>query len=83
MPRAAFEDEPQASAAAIALRELGFTAEVTALGGGIEYEERARSLLTGNPPPFEVHAILDSDADTDRFVRIVERHHGFIILSPS
>jgi hypothetical protein len=81
MPRAAFEDEPQASAAAIALRELGFTAEVTSRSGSDTYDERARSLLTGNPPPFEVHAILTSDADTDRFVRIVERHHGFPVSS--
>jgi len=80
MPRAAFEDEPQASAAAIALRELGFTADVITREGA-DYEERARGLLTGNPPAFEVHAILSSDADVDNRARMAARHHGFIIPS--
>lgn len=81
MPRAAFEDEPQASAAAMALRELGFTAEVVTRDGGDGFEERARALLTGNPPAFEIHALLSSDADIDAFARIAQRHHG-MILSP-
>lgn len=81
MPIAAFEDEPQASAAATALRELGFTAEVTTRSGGDTYDERARSLFTGNPPPFEAHALLESDADLDRFARVVQRHHGFPVPS--
>ena len=79
MPTAAFEDEPQASAAAIALRELGFTAEITTREGDETYDERARGLLTGNAPPFEVHAILSSDADVDTLARMAQRHHGFII----
>ena len=82
MPRAAFEDEPQASAAATALRELGFDAEVTTRDGGEDFDERARDFIAGNPPPFEARAFLhSSDADVDRFARLVQRHYGFI-LSP-
>ena len=82
MPQAAFEDEPQATAAAIALRELGFHAEVTARTDGADFEERARGFIAGKTPPFEAHALLySSDADDDRFARIAQRHHGHL-LSP-
>jgi hypothetical protein len=82
MPTAAFEDEPQATAAAIALRELGFDAEVTSKDSAGDFEERTRAFLSGNTPPFEPHAILhSSDADVDRFARLVQRHYGFILSS--
>lgn len=81
MPIAAFEDEPQAGAAASALRDLGFTVEVTTRNSGDTYDERTRALIAGHPPPFEMHALLSSDADVDSFARIVQRHHGFIVPS--
>jgi hypothetical protein len=81
MPRAAFEDEPQASAAGSALRDLGFSVEITTSAGNDSFEERARGFLAGKVPSFEVHAMLASDdADVDAFARIVQRHHGIIIL---
>jgi hypothetical protein len=80
MPIAAFESEPQASAAANALRELGFNAEVTT-SGGADFDERMRRFFAGNPEPFEAHALLNSDADDERFARTVQRHYGTLIRS--
>lgn len=81
MPQAAFENEPQAGAAATTLRELGFTAEVTSRAGGDSFDERMRSFFAGNAPPFEAHALLSSDADVERFAHIVQKHYGFIVPS--
>jgi hypothetical protein len=82
MPKAAFEDEPQAAAAAIALRELGFNAEITTAANDDSYDERARALLAGKPPSFKIHSWLEStDADLDGFIRIVQRHHGLPLSS--
>jgi hypothetical protein len=80
MRSAAFESEPQASAAAGVLRELGFHADVYVRGAN-DFDERARSFLSGNPVPFETNAVLVSDdADQERFLRTVQRHYG--IVSP-
>ena len=82
MPIAAFESEPQASAAATVLRELGFDSQVVVRGADT-FEERTRSFFEGRPPPFEPHALLVSEeADGDRFLRTVQRHYGVVILSP-
>ncbi len=79
MPAAVFESEPQASAAAIVLRELGFDSEVVVPGANT-YEERARAFFAGNPAPFEPHALLVSDdADDERFLRTVQRHYGIVV----
>ena len=79
MPAAAFESEPQASAAAIVLRELGFNADVYVHGAN-DFEERARSFFSGNPAPFEAKALLVSnDADEERFLRTVQRHYGVLV----
>jgi hypothetical protein len=76
---AAFESEPQASAAATALRELGFDSSVYVRGGS-DFETRARDFLTGNTPPFEPNAILVSnDVDDERFLRTVQRHYGIVV----
>jgi len=81
MPKAAFESEPQADAAATALRELGFNAEVL-VRAGPDFDERTREFFAGNTPPFEAHAVLHStDADDERFARIAQRHYGFILSS--
>jgi signal recognition particle subunit SEC65 len=78
VPAAAFESEPQASAAATTLRELGFTAEVYVHGAN-DFEERTRSFFSGNPAPFEAKALLVSnDADEERFLRTVQRHYGVL-----
>lgn len=77
--KAAFESEPQASAAAIVLRELGFNADVYVRDGD-DFEERAREFFAGNPPAFEPRAILVSDdVDPDRFIRTVQRHYGVVV----
>lgn len=79
MATAAFESEPQASAAAIIFRELGFNADVYVRDGD-DFEERAREFISGNPPPFEPKAILVStDVDRDRFIRTVQRHYGVVV----
>lgn len=78
MPSAAFESEPQASAAATTLRELGFTADVYVQGAN-DFEERARSFFSGEPAAFEPKAILVSDdVDEERFLRTVQRHYGIL-----
>lgn len=79
MPTAAFESEPQASAAATVLRELGFNSDVYVRGAN-NFEERARDFFAGNPQPFEANAILVSDdADQERFIRTVQRHYGAVL----
>lgn len=79
MLAAIFESEPQASAAATILRELGFDSEVV-LRGGDDFDDRARAFLTGNPHPFEPNALLtSSDADQERFLRTVQRHYGIVV----
>ena len=75
---AAFESEPQASAAATVLRELGFSAHVYVRGAN-DFEERARAFFAGNPTAFEPNAILVSDADEERFIRTVQRHYGVLV----
>jgi hypothetical protein len=79
MPVAAFESEPQASAAGTVLREFGFKSEVVVRGADT-FEERTRDFFAGNPHPFEPHALLLSDdADDERFARTVQRHYGIIV----
>jgi hypothetical protein len=79
MAIAAFESEPQATAAATVLRELGFSADVIVRGTNT-FEERTRNFFAGKPAPFEPHALLVSgDADEERFLRTVQRHYGIIV----
>jgi hypothetical protein len=79
MPAALFENEPQASAAATVLRELGFDSEVI-LRGANTFDERTRDFFAGKPPAFELHALLlSTDADDERFARTVARHYGIVI----
>lgn len=83
MAVAVFESEPQASAAAIALRELGFNADVHVHGAN-DFEERTRAFFGGKPVPFEPKAILVSDdADEERFLRTVQRHYGIVQVPAS
>lgn len=82
MPIAAFESEPQASAAATVLRELGFDSDVIVRGANT-FEERTRDFFGGKSPPFEPHALLISEeADDETFSRTVQRHYGSVVLSP-
>jgi hypothetical protein len=82
VPIAAFESEPQASAAATVLRELGFDSQVIVRGANT-FEERTRDFSEGRTPPFEPHALLVSeDADEGRFLTTVQRHYGVVVLSP-
>ena len=79
MPAAVFESEPQASAAATVLRELGFDSQVVVPGANT-FDERARAFFTGNAAPFEAHALLlSSNADDERFLRTVQRHYGIVV----
>ncbi|MBV8531842.1 MAG: hypothetical protein JO104_11025 [Candidatus Eremiobacteraeota bacterium] len=79
MPAALFESEPQASAAATVLRELGFESEVVVRGDST-FGERIRDFFAGNAAGVEPHALLISnDADDERFVRTVQRHYGVLV----
>ena len=80
MLAALFENEPQASAAATVLRELGFDSEVILRGANTFFEERTRDFFTGKPPSFEPHALLlSANADDERFARTVQRHYKISI----
>jgi len=76
---ALFESEPQASAAGINLKELGFDSSVTVREDNT-FDERIRDFITGKAAPFEPRALLTSDdADAERFARIVQRHYGILV----
>jgi hypothetical protein len=79
MPIAAFEAEPQAKAAASALRDLGFDAEVI-LRDGPSFDERTAAFFQGRSQPFEAHAIVVTNAETEPFTRAVQRHYGTAII---
>jgi hypothetical protein len=68
VPIAAFESEPEASAAGTVLRELGFDADVIVRGVNT-FEERTHDFFAGKPVPFEPHAVK------------VQRHYG-VVLEP-
>jgi hypothetical protein len=75
---AAFEAEPQAEAAALALRDQGFEAEVI-LRDGPSFEERTRAFFQGRSQPFKAHALVVTNAGTEPFTRAVQRHYGTAI----
>jgi hypothetical protein len=80
MLTAAFENEPDAEATAIVLKNQGFTADVKLVHQEDEsYGDRMRNFFSGREHPFQVHAVLTSDAGTDAFAREVTAHHGHVI----
>ncbi|HEY3675513.1 MAG TPA: hypothetical protein VGK84_05935 [Candidatus Tumulicola sp.] len=80
MLTAVFEHEPDAEAAAIVLRNDGFDAKVTLKNqSGENYDDRMRDFFSGREHPFEVHAVLTSDARSDEFAREVIAHHGHVV----
>lgn len=79
MLTAVFENEPDASAAAIQLRENGFDARVI-VAGSDTFDQRTKDFFQGKTAPFVPHAVLVSeDADSERFLRTVQRHFGLIL----
>ena len=79
MPIAVFENEPDASAAAIQLQELGFDSQVI-LRGANTFDERTKDFFSGKSAPFEPHAmVVSEDADNERFVRTIQRHYGLVM----
>lgn len=78
MPVAVFENEPDAEATAVTLRELGFKTEVI-LPASNTFDERTKDFFQGKEAPFQPHAVVTSDADSERFVRTVQRHYGTVI----
>jgi hypothetical protein len=78
MPKAVFEHEPDAESTAIVLRELGFDGRVIEHSDE-SYDDRMRAFFSGRERPFEVHAILASDAHPDTFAREVAAHHGHVV----
>jgi hypothetical protein len=78
MPKAAFEHEPDAESAAGVLRDLGFSARLVERSDE-SYDDRMRAFFSGRERPFEVHAVLVSDAGIDTFEREVASHHGHVI----
>jgi hypothetical protein len=80
MLTAVFENEPDAEATAIVLRNQGFDARVKLTHqDGEKYGDRMRDFFSGREHPFQVHAVLTSDAGGDEFAREVAAHHGHVI----
>ena len=76
MVRTAFFDaEPDAWAAANALRELGYNAEIHRVGTE-SYKENVKKFFEGESGEFETNAILESDAEPQAFEEVIIRHHG-------
>jgi hypothetical protein len=78
MPKAVFEHEPDAESTATVLRELGYDSQVLEHSDE-SYDDRMRAFFSGRERPFEVHAILTSDASADTFAREVAAHHGRVV----
>ena len=80
MLTAVFENEPDAEATAIVLQNQGFDAQVKLTHqDGENYGDRMRDFFSGREHPFQVHAVLTSDAGSDAFAREVAAHHGHVI----
>jgi len=75
MQLAYFDGEPDASAAASALQDLGFDADVMNANAQ-EYADDVKRFIQGEVDGFEPKVILRSDADEDTFETIVRRHYG-------
>ncbi len=71
-----FDGEPDAWAAANALHELGYSAEVHHVGTET-YKETVKKFFEGEIGEFETNAILQSDdAEPEAFEQVIIRHHG-------
>jgi hypothetical protein len=70
-----FDGEPAASAAASALQDLGFDAEVLDAGTS-QYADDVKRFIRGEVDGFEPKVLLRSDADEDTFETVVRRHYG-------
>jgi hypothetical protein len=76
---AAFEEEPDAVATAIALREQGHECQVVTKSDK-SYDERMRDFFSGKPHPYETHALLIAEGAEDAaFAREVRLHYGQIV----
>jgi len=75
MQLAYFDGEPDATAAASALRDLGFDADVLNADEK-QYAEDVKRFIRGEVDGFEPKVILRSDADEDTFETVVRRHYG-------
>jgi len=76
---AAFENEPEASAAATILREQGYNSRVVTRRSEA-YEDRLRDFFRGKQRTFEPAAlVISDDAEFESFARVAQRHYGFLI----
>jgi hypothetical protein len=76
---AAFENEPEAAATAVMLRERGYRSRVVARDEDA-YEQSLRDFFRGKPHTFEPHAfVISEDADFEPFMRAATRHYGFVL----
>lgn len=75
MQLAYFDGEPDASAAASALQDLGFDADVLNANEQ-QYADDVKRFIMGEVDGFEPKVILRSDADEDTFETVVRRHYG-------
>jgi hypothetical protein len=85
MPRAAFESEPQAEAAAGVLREMGYESRVVVRTSGEDgdFAKRTTEFFAGKFAPFEPHAlVISDDAEAEPFTRTVQRHYGIVVSTP-
>jgi len=79
MQIAAFENEAEASATAIMLRERGYDSRVVTRGDAA-YGKSLKDFFHGKQRDFEPHAFVISDTvDYEPFLRAANRHYGFVI----
>ena len=76
---AAFENEPEAEAAAIMLRERGYDSTVVKQSDR-SYEERVADYFRGKPRTYQPNALVISEtADFEPFANAAQKHYGFVI----
>ena len=76
---AAFENEPEAEAAAVMLKERGYDSRVVTRDDEA-YEEQLRDFFKGRERTYEPHAFVIADeVEYEPFMRAAQRHYGFVI----
>jgi hypothetical protein len=76
---AAFENEPEAAAAATILRERGYDSKVV-VRNEKSYEQTLKQFFAGQPRTYEPHAfVISESAEFEPFRRAANRHYGFVI----
>ncbi|MBV8582544.1 MAG: hypothetical protein JO160_07690 [Candidatus Eremiobacteraeota bacterium] len=76
---AAFENEPEAEAAAIMLEERGYDSKVVTKDES-SYEHKVGEFFKGKQRTFDPNAlVISGNAEYEPFMRAAQRHYGFVI----